>query len=113
MESRTPALNILGCDRAAMRFNDRTHDPKAHPQSFRLRSEEMVEDSIAYFFGNTNPVIAHTRANCAVAVPLRSDHDFAAVKRSLPHSIKSIDHEIDQDLLQLNRIGLNRRQIWV
>ena len=96
-----------------MRFDDRTHDPKAHPQSFGLRSEEMVEDSIAYFFGNANSVIAHTRANCAIAIPLRGDHDFAAAKRSVAHGIKSIDHEIDQDLLQLNRIGFDRRQIWV
>ena len=96
-----------------MRFNDRTHDPKPHPQSVRFSREEMVEDSIACFFGNANSIIAHARANCVVPIPLCGDHNFAAARRSVAHGIKGIDHEIDQHLLQLNRIGFNRRQIWV
>src|SRR6266542_4017153 len=113
MEPRATVLDILARDRAGMRFNNRTHDRQTHPQSFRFGSEEVVEESLACFLGNPNSVITHTRPNCAVAIPLCDNYDFTAAHRRIAHGIKGIDKEIEQDLLQLDRIAFNRRQIWL
>ena len=48
-----------------------------------------------------------------MAIPLGGDHYFAAAVGDVAHRFKGIDHKIEQDLLQLNRVGLNRRQIRV
>src|SRR5216117_4150358 len=99
VEARTSTVNIFAGDSAAVRFNDRTHNAEAHSQPFRFRCEEVIEKSLARLFGNTCAVIAHAHANHSVAIALRRDHHLAAAKRGVTHRIKSIDHEIDQDLL--------------
>src|SRR5436190_2226818 len=99
MKPRTSTVNIFAGDSAAVRFNDRTHNSKTHSQPFRFRCEEAIEKPLARLFGNTCAVIAHAHANHSVAIALRRDHHLAATKRGVTHRIKSIDREIDQDLL--------------
>src|SRR5437867_11738860 len=89
------------------------HDREAHPYPLDLRRKELSEQALARFLGNTNPVIPHARANCAVTIPFRRDHYLAMRHWRVMHGIESVDHEIKQDLLELNRICFNRRQIWL
>jgi len=60
-----------------------------------------------------HPIIAHARANCVLAISLRGDHDFAAATRAVAHGSKAFDDEIESRLAAVDRIGLDRGQIWV
>src|SRR5215468_7735956 len=108
MKSCPTTVSIFRCDCAAMRLDDRTYDRKPHPQSFGLRGEKLVEHSPGYFRRNTEPVIAHARANRSLTVSLGNDHDFTLVDRYIAHGVKRINNQIRQDLLQLNWIAFNR-----
>ena len=61
-------IRIFSCDRAAVRFNDRTHNCQAHSQSFSFSTEKRIEQTVPHLLRNSDTVIAHARANCAIAI---------------------------------------------
>src|SRR5207237_3891150 len=73
----------------------------------------MVEESLATFFWNTDPIIAHANPSASIGVPLSCDYHFAVAQWHVAHGVEGIDNEIEQNLLQLNWIAFNRWQIRV
>src|SRR6266550_7069989 len=61
-------VGIFSRDRAAVRFNDGSYDGQSHSESFGFRTEERIEETVPHLLGNADTIIAHARANHAIAV---------------------------------------------
>src|ERR1700680_2503652 len=113
MNPRSAASRVLRYNGAVMGFHNGAHDGQSHPQAFAFRGEERLEESLACFIRNTNAVIADAHSDHFVTTVLRFHQYFAVLNRRIAHSIESIDNQIDEDLLNLDRIRFDRQQIWL
>src|SRR6266480_4705295 len=113
MESCTSALGVFCVDRAGVRFNDRASDGEPHSQAFRLGRKELLKQAASRFRRNADTVIAHADANSAISILLSINFDFTRRYRGLRHSFESIHDKINQDLLNLDRISFDHRQVRI
>src|ERR1700726_1578389 len=113
MKSSSSASRVLRRNGAMMGFHNGAHDGESHPQAFAFRGEEGLAESFPCFIRNTNAVIADTHFDYFVTMLLGFHQYFAVPNRRIAHSIESIDNQIDEDLLDLDRIRFDRRQIWL
>ena len=111
MEASAAIGNVLRIDFTAMRFHDRANNCESHSQTMLLGGKELVEQAFVYFRANARAMIAHTQAHFAVAIAIRANFYLALTGRCLPHGIKGITDQINQDLLNLNRISFDRWQV--
>src|ERR1700745_3668471 len=106
-------IGIFSCDCTAVRFDNQTHNGEAHSKPFRFRTKKRIEEAVPHLLRNAETVIAHTRANRTVPVWLCRDHDSAFGDGCVSHRVECVDHKIQQDLLKLNWVAVDRWQIWI
>ena len=76
-----------------------------------LGGKELVEQAFVHFRANARAMIAHTQAHFAVAIAIRANFYLALTRRCLPHGIKGITDQVNQDLLNLDRISFDQWQV--
>ena len=76
-----------------------------------LGGKELVEQALVHFRANACAMIAHAQVHFAVAITSRANLYLALVRWCLLHGIKGVTDQINQDLLNLNRISLDRWQV--
>ena len=111
MEASAAIGNVLRVDFTAMRFHDRANNCESHSQTMLLGGKELVEQAFVHFRANARAMIAHTQAHFAVAIASRANLYLALARRCLPHGIKGITDQVNQDLLNLDRISFDRWQV--
>src|SRR5262245_59249744 len=104
------AFDIRGGNHAAMGFNDRSRNRQPHSQSSRLGREELFEETLAHVLGYADAMIAYGGFNLSGGIRSGCDHHNALGRRHITHGIECIDEEIEQNLLDLDRISGKRRQ---
>ena len=105
MEASAAIGNVLRVDFTAMRFHDRANNCESHSQTMLLGGKELVEQAFVHFRANARAMIAHTQAHFAVAIASRANFYLALTRWCLPHGIKGITDQVNQDLLNLDRIS--------
>ena len=111
MKAGSAIGNVLRVDLTAMRFYDGAHNCQSHSQPLLLGGKELVEQVFVHFSANACAMIAHAQAHFAVAIAIRANLYLALARRCLPHGIKGITDQVNQDLLNLDRIYLDQRQV--
>ncbi len=94
-----------------MRFYDGAHNGQSHSQPLLLGGKELIEQVFVHFSANACAVIANAQAHFVVAIASRANLYLASVRWRLPHGIKGITDQVHQDLLNLDRIYLDQRQV--
>ena len=79
--------------------------PEARALADLLRREERVEDLALGLLGHARPVVADLERDgvALFVVPRPDDQGAAAVRRH--HRLFGVDHEVEQHLLDLVRVG--------
>ena len=111
IEARAAIGHILRVDFTAMRFHDGAHNRQSHSQPMLLGGKELVEQAFVHFRANAGAMIAHAQAHFAVAIASRANLYLASVRWCLPHGIKGVTDQVNQDLLNLDRISFDRWQV--
>src|SRR3954451_4858895 len=116
MEYRSALGLVLRPDFALVRQNDAPRNGKADPHALLLGREEWVEDLGKLVRWNPRPGIGYGNDRRFAAVHFRAPGDGPSVSyRS--HRIHAVHDQINDDLLQLNRIALDpnrfRRRLQV
>src|SRR6476469_6626991 len=110
-ETRASALGIIGADLPAMRFNDGANNREPHAEAVVLRCEKLLEQMVPGFAGDTRAAVSHVYANGAFAVNLRCYSYLPAIARRVMHGVKGVAQQVNEDLLDLDRIAFDLRQI--
>ena len=93
-----------------MRLDDRTTDSKAHAHPFLFRREKGFEYSVQVF--NAASAIADLDLDSVIVWPVHTHpHDFVALQGV--HCVHPVPNEVDQDLLDLDAIEWDRREVAV
>src|SRR5467141_4643606 len=93
----------VGPQAAAMRLNDRPTDGQPHTSPVILGRKECLEDLLRLLLRQSHAGIAHRNQQLTVA-GFRLDGEFTSATRFL-HGVDAVEHEIHEDLLQLDTIG--------
>jgi hypothetical protein len=99
------ALAILRPDVAAVTFDDGARDGKSQTRSLRLRGDERIKDAGHIVLGNAFPRIRHSHFNGARFRILTGPDRQMVRSCLLLHGLHAIHHQIDDDLLQVDRIA--------
>ena len=94
---------------APMGVDDGPADRQPHARSAGLRGVEGVEDPLEMRRIDARPGIAHSHED-ACLVLLGADHQLSCPLLNRAHCFSRIQNQIQQDLLQLNAIPMNRKQ---
>src|ERR1700733_2353601 len=92
---------------AAMRLDDPPTDGKSHPRALRFCGEECVEDALGLIDGKPDAGITHRNQELTLLDPLRCDGKVTAC---LSHRLDAVEHQVHQNLLQLNAIRCRPRK---
>src|SRR6476660_5985152 len=111
MKAGSAIGHVLRVDLTTMSFYNRAHNGQSHAKPLLLGGKELLEQLFVHFRTNARAMIAHSQAHFALAIAIRADLYLALVQWYLPHGIKGITHQVNQDLLDLDRIYLNQRQV--
>src|SRR3984893_14098743 len=95
---------------AAMRFDDPPTDGQSHTGALRFRGEECLENTLGFIDGKPDARIAHRNQWLAILGPLRCDGQLTT---RVLHRLDAVEHEVHQDLLQLDAICCRRRKLWI
>jgi hypothetical protein len=110
-EPRAAAVNILRLNFTAMGFNYGARNCQTHPEPIVFGRVEVLEEPLLYFIANSNALIAHANANCLIAFPLRDNLHLTFDGRHITHGIEGIVYKVSQDLLNLDGIAYDDREI--
>ncbi len=77
-----------------------------------LGRKKLLEQVLVHFRVNAGAMIAHAQAHFAVPVASGANLDLALIGRCLPHGIKRIADQVNQDLLNLDRISFDWWQVF-
>ena len=94
-----------------MSFYNGAHNCQSHSQPLLLGGEKLVEQAVVHFSANACAMIAHAQAHFAIAIAGRANLYLAPARWRLLHGIKGITDQINQDLLNLDRISLDQWQV--
>ena len=94
-----------------MSFYNRAHNGQTHSQPLLLGGKELVEQAVVHFSGNACAMIAHAQAHFAIAIASRANLYLAPARWRLLHGIKGITDQINQELLNLDRISFDQWQV--
>src|ERR1700724_1722496 len=111
-EDRAPRLMRVGPQSSAMSLDDGPADRKADPDSGGFRGEEGLEDPLAILGGDAGPRVAYRDEQPLRRARFGADHQLARVLIDAGHGLDRVHDQIQHDLLQLNSISVNRRQLW-
>ncbi len=96
-----------------MGFDDPLAERQAEPGTFpgRLGGEERVKDSRSDLRRDAGPGVGHFQANQrSRRLEPRRHHDRAR-RTTLTHCVMRVGHKIDDDLVELVRIGPQGRDV--
>src|SRR5258706_14143999 len=94
---------------AAVRFDDRTADRQAHPQTVRFRGVERLEHALESLRREAWTRISHLDCH-AIRFVTGADEQFPLLFADVAHRFDGIDDQVKQYLLQLDTISLDTRQ---
>src|SRR5882672_569094 len=94
---------------AAVRFDDRTADRQAHPQTAKLRRVEGLEHALKSRRREAWTRIAHLDRH-AIWFVAGADEQFPLLFADVAHRFDRVDDQVKQDLLQLDPVSLDTRQ---
>src|SRR5260370_26361331 len=101
---RTSLRLVLGRDPSLMSLDDRARNGKTHAYALILGREEGVEDMIELLLGNPRTGIRNRDYRRGSTI-LFSASDHRPAVGNIGHRIYAVHHQIDDDLLQLNRVS--------
>ena len=98
--------------RAAVALDDGAADRKAQSQSFRLAGDERIEDRRELFRGDSSAAVLNFDQHVRLIDRIRA-HDQAprAVEPGSAHGAESIEHQVQNDLLKLDAVTLDRADV--
>src|SRR6476469_5191949 len=103
-EHSTSFVQVLSPNASLMSLNDRAGNGKTHSHALVLGREKGVEDVVEFFPGNSRTRIRNRDFRRGTAILFgASDHRPAV--RYLGHRIYAVNDQIDNDLLQLDRVA--------
>src|SRR5260370_410517 len=95
---------------AAMRLDDSAAEGESYAGAVRLGGKERLENAFRSFDRKPDARIADRHHQLTVFAPLRRYHEHAAVSF---HGLDAIEHEVHENLLQLDTIRRRRRKLRV
>ena len=97
---------------AAVAFDDGAADRKAHAQSFRLAGDEGIEDRLERVRGDSRAAVLNVDQHVRFVNRTRA-HDQAprAVESGSVHGAEGIEHQVQDDLLKLDAVALDRADV--
>src|SRR5690349_11591072 len=97
-----------------MRFNDRSADGESHAEALRLGGHERLENTVQVFASDSAAPVANGAHHLATAAfEARRDRDAALVYVERRHRLAGVDDQVEDDLLQLDAITQDQRQIGI
>ena len=102
---------VLGMDSSPVRANDRTTDREAKAESLRPMRDERIKDGVELTFGNPDAAIGDGDLH-ALVVSNRGQGELTFGRLDRAHGIARVEHEIEDDLLQLNAVAHHGRNAW-
>jgi hypothetical protein len=93
-----------------MSFDDRTADRESHAHAAGFGGEERVEQLVRVLDGDPDTAILHCYQHLVRFVLMRSDHQFARPIRDRLHRFDAVHDQVDDHLLQLDRIAEDHGQ---
>src|SRR3569833_4731244 len=92
-----------------MRLDDRAADREPHPHSMFLRRKERFEYPLWMFYASA----AITDFDLQSLSNMAQAHFEGFVVRNTVHRFHAVAHQVDQNLLNLNAIDVDRRKVTV
>src|SRR3974390_448448 len=93
-----------------MRLNDQTADGKAHPHATAFGREKSAENPLTNFRRNSDACISHRNKDLFI-VQRGAYVDLSRSLRRHIHGLDGVEEQIENNLLQLNMVTQNRRQL--
>jgi hypothetical protein len=90
-----------------MGIDDRSTNGQPYPHSVGLRRVESLENALEFFRINSRPRIAH--GDEAIRLPLLGADQQLSWPIDQAHCFDRVQDQVQDDLLQLNTIRLNRK----
>src|SRR5262245_26806105 len=107
---------LLGCgfgpEPAAMGHDNAPADRQPQAKSQGLRAVERLDQLLHAVGGHSVAAIGDRNTNMAVSIPCCLDEEEAVAVRSPAHGFGRVDDQIEKNLLKLDRIALNGRQVF-
>src|ERR1700723_1750767 len=94
-----------------MTLNNGTADEQAHPHSLTPGRIESVEELLHVLQCNAHARILYGQAHAIVFVSFGSDEQLPWTGINAAHRVRGIAKQVEDDLLQLNSIACDRREI--
>src|SRR4051794_38428770 len=109
-EVENRAAGLVGSHRQVpvMRFDNRATDRQSHPQTAGLRRVEGVEDAIETFRGQPRARVLHLDENTVWCSLSGGDKHLSGSVRDRTHCLDRIDNQVEDHLLQLDAIALDK-----
>src|SRR2546429_1605395 len=104
MKACAAALHVLRFNFSAMGFDNGVDNGETHSQTVLFGSKELVEEMFVNLVGNTRAMIAYAHVNAATTVSLCRNFQDPTAQGYMAHRFKCIGDQIDQHLVELDRI---------
>ena len=92
-----------------MRLHDGARDRQAHSHALGLGGVEWVEDRSQLFLRNARAAIVHGQLGEPIGAGSPNKHNAVFV-RSLLHRVHGVDDQVQDDLLELDVIAMDRQR---
>src|SRR5690606_6793805 len=100
-------------DRAAVRLHDRAADREAEAEPFLLGRVERLQRSVRFHAREAAAAVADREADPTVRAGGRRDVQIAVAALDLAHRLARVHDQLQQQLLELDRIAVQRRQLRI
>src|SRR3974377_1498174 len=107
METRAASVIVCRPNTAPMRLDDGAADGQPHAAALSFGGKEGIEYSVGFARRQPHSGIAYGNLHSAVLSWLRLNREDPA--RGI-HRLDAVEHQVHQDLLELNPIGVDLRQ---
>ena len=111
----SPAELLAARSVPSMLFQDRAADRQAHPQSVRLGGHERLEEPVDHVGGDPGARVLelglHARPVRRAAAASARSAARGRRSRRLVHRGERVEHQVQHDLLELDRVPGGRREV--
>src|ERR1700757_4152833 len=111
MKGRAALRVIRGPQLATVGGDDGAADRKAQPQPLGFRREKGLEDTPHYFGRNTVAQAGDRYPHVFAIHQVGADEEPALNALDASHRVAAVDYEIEQNLLKLHSVAIDRRQM--
>jgi len=108
-EGGAPFRVAAGCQSSAVLLYDRPADRESHAHAVLLGGEEGAEQAFGVAVRKSDAAVAHLDDDVCALLPT-VDTDLPMIHRSMLHRLLGVDDQIDQHLVELVAVALDRRQ---